>query len=255
MGKLDKPTLAGIALCALPVAAFSAWSQFETARVTGVPFQLAWVFPMATDATAFVATRIWLDDRFAPDLKVDRDDPIEQRKRGVRCYAAGLAMAAILLSVGGAAAHPALQAIAVPFWLQLAIGGLPSLALAGLIHLAAVIAAANIPNRPAKPRKDKAAKTAATVGHRPPTSTVAAPKSNAPSETGSELARRVQAPSPVGSPEIGKGSVRDRMRAYLDQHPDTTGAELDRKFDTKNYGRGVVRTWKRAHDPAKASGE
>jgi hypothetical protein len=251
VGKLDKPTLAGVALCAVPVAAFSAWSQFETAKMAGVPGALAWVFPMATDATAFVATRIWLDDRFAPGLKADRDDPTEQRKRGVRRYAAGLAMAAILLSVGGAAAHLALQGVAVPFWLQLSIGGLPSFALAGLVHLAAIIAAASIPSRPAKAKK--APKTVGTVEARPPTSTVPAPKSA--SGTGSALHRGPDTASSIASPEIGKGSLRDRMLAYLDRHGEVTGAELDRMFNAKNYGRGVVRAWKKAHDLPKVSGE
>lgn len=239
MGTLDKPTLTGIIACALPVAAFSAWSQFETARLSGVPWGLAWVFPMATDATAFVATRVWLDSRFAPDAK-DGDD-LATRKRKVRRYAAGLALACILLSVGGAAAHLAVQGIAVPWQLQLAIGGLPSVALAGLVHLAAIIAAASIPAR-SKPRKDKAAKTAGTVGHRPPTSTVPAPK------------------PPTATPEVGKGSKRTLMLAWLDEHPDaadnkTIGAELDQLFGTSNYGRGVVRAWKKARELPKASGE
>jgi hypothetical protein len=240
VGKVDKPTLIGISACALPVAAFSAWSQFETARIAGVPLQLAWVFPMATDATAFVSTRIWLDERFAPDSKIAADDPTEQRKRGVRRYAAGLAMAAILLSVGGAAAHLALQGVAVPFLLQLAIGGLPSFALAGLVHLAAIIAAANIPAR-SKPRTPKvSAKAAGTAEPRPPTSAVPVSTS---------------APKPITSPEIGQGSKRARMLAYLDEHPRTSGAELDRIFGTKDYGRGVVLTWKKRHPRDKASGE
>lgn len=240
MGKLDRPTLIGVSACALPVAAFSAWSQFETARMAGVPVALAWVFPMATDATAFVSTRIWLDDRFAPDPKADAEGEIEQRKRGVRRYAAGLAMACILLSVGGAAAHLALKGVPVPFWLQLAIGGLPSFALAGLVHLAAIIAAANIPAR-SKPRTPKvSAKTAGTAEPRPPTSAV-------PVST-------IQAVQAV-PPEIGKGSIRDQMWAYLDKYGETSGAELDRRFGAKDYGRGVLRAWKKTQETPKASGE
>lgn len=51
-------------------------------------------------------------------------------------------------------------------------------------------------------------------------------------------------------------SIRHRMFAYLDKHPEASGAELDRVFDTKQYGRGVLRSWKthNSHD-AKASGE
>jgi hypothetical protein len=258
VGTLDKPTLAGIALCALPVAAFSAYSQFETARLAGVPTQLAWVFPMATDATAFVSTRVWLDARFSPDDKDDKE--LADRKRKVRRYAALLTLACIVLSVGGAAAHLAIQGIAVPWLLQLAIGGLPSVALAGLVHLAAIIAAANI----ATPRRHgKAPKTVGTAGQRPPTPAVPAPSRPGGGASGnaSTLERRPLVSTPVGSPEIGKGSVREQMWAYLDANPEFAfergaGAALDRRFGGKDYGRGVVSAWKKARaDRPKASGE
>lgn len=226
MGKLDKPTLTGIVLCALPVASFSAWSQFETARLAGVPWPLAWVFPMATDATAFVSTRVWLDP----------DNP-----KQVRGFAAKLTWTCILLAIGGAAAHLVLMTMAAPpFWVKLTVGGLPTVSLAGLVHLGAIIVAANVP---AKVKKTKAAKTAGTVEHRPPTSTVPAPK-----------------PAPAAAPEVGKGSKRTLMLSWLDENPDaadskTIGAELDQLFGTSNYGRGVARAWRKARDLPKASGE
>jgi hypothetical protein len=53
---------------------------------------------------------------------------------------------------------------------------------------------------------------------------------------------------------LAEGAVRrEAMFAYLDDHPDATGAELDRKFGTSNYGRTIVRAWKQRN--ARASGE
>lgn len=58
--------------------------------------------------------------------------------------------------------------------------------------------------------------------------------------------------------DIAEGvSRRDKMFAHLDAHPDTTGAQLDGLFGTKNYGRGVLRAWKaeQSECAAIASGE
>jgi hypothetical protein len=127
--RADRVTLAGIATCALPVAAYSSWSQFETSRMTGVPVGLAWVMPMATDASATVATRVWLNS---------------EHPRPIRRYAATVALGCMLLSVAGAATHLVLADQQSPpqMWLRLLIGGLPSLALAALVHLGALLSAA-----------------------------------------------------------------------------------------------------------------
>lgn len=124
--RIDRPTMLGIAGAALAVAAFSAWSQFEMARLAGTPVALAWVLPVATDACGFVASRVWISEDYTS---------------GVRRYAAVLTLSAALLSILSAGTHLVLVDVAVaPLWLRLAIGGLPSAALAALIHLAALVA-------------------------------------------------------------------------------------------------------------------
>jgi len=248
VAKLDKPTLAGLVFCALPVAAFSAFSQFETGRMAHIPGELAWVMPVATDAAAFVATRVWLDEKYS---------------RGIRRYAAWIVIGCVLLSVAGAALHLGLSVPEgqpsknVPDWLPFAVGAIPSLVLAALIHLGALIGAT--PEKHVKtsrattpsPRKG-GSPNVGTAEHRPPTSAVptSKPKASPSAETAPELKTKPDGASSVTStlqPEVGKGSTRDQMLAYLDKHGEVSGAELDRIFNTKDYGRGVLRTWRKRH--------
>jgi hypothetical protein len=252
VAKLDKPTLAGIAFCALSVAAFSAYSQFETARLSGVPWQLSWVLPVTTDATGFVATRVWMTST---------------NSRGLRHYAAFITLACIALSIAGAGAHLALGDTPAPWQLRLTVGGLPSMALGALVHLVALLAAQrreateteNTAKKSHKRRTKRAASQAAGAAEpvRPPTS--AAPVSTSDvsdvsTETGSDLnSAPVNASSVASPPEVGKGSKREQMLAHLDEHGEVTGAELDRIFGTKNYGRGVLKMWRKRHP--QASGE
>lgn len=252
MAKLDRPTLAGLTLCALPVALFSAYSQFETGRLAHIPAQLSWVLPVATDAAAFVATRIWLDEKY---------------ESGIRRYAAFIVSMCVFFSIAGAAIHIGLtsgtQPPVAPGWLGYALGAIPSLVLAFLIHLGALIGAA--PEKHVKtsratssPRKT-GSPSAGAAEHRPPTSAVptSKPQADLSTETGSGLKVEPARASSVASapaPEVGKNSVRAQMLAWLDTiNGDTNGAELDRKFGTQNYGRGVLRAWKKHHPIA--SGE
>lgn len=246
MSGLDRSTLMGVVMCAVPVATYSAYSQFETARMTNVPWQLAWVLPVTTDATGFVATRVWLN----PD-----------NNRGVQRYAAFIALLCIGLSFAGAAIHLALAGASAPWWLRLAVGGLPSLALAALVHLGAILAKQGrdeekktAPRRESA-KKTRAPKTASAV--EPvisPTSTVPASIPDIPTETAFPLnPTPVNATSVGSAPEVGAGSKRAQMLAYLDQHGEVAGVELDRLFNTKDYGRGVLATWRKRHP--QASGE
>lgn len=56
-----------------------------------------------------------------------------------------------------------------------------------------------------------------------------------------------------------RGSQRARMAAYanaqLDAGVEITGADLDREFGTKNYGRAVLRDVKEARQPAATAGD
>lgn len=231
----DRLTVAGIALCGVPVAAFSAVSLFTTAREAGVPTWLAWVLPVATDLCALVSTRIWLSARHSD---------------GIRRYAAGIALAAMTLSFVGASLH--LVVAGSPWWLRLAVGGVPSLSLAAIVHLGAMIAMEAAGRR----------RVAAAI----PTATV--PAATAPQVTPEQAGagRDVDAiPSPRPAPATNhaapnavtphavvsiseKASRRAAMWAYLDAHPDASGADLDREFGTNNYGRSVRKAWEKARD-------
>jgi len=240
----DVWTIVGIVACALPVAAFSSYSQFMTAHGAGMPLQLAWVLPMATDATAFVATRVWLSPLYTP---------------GVRRYAASLVLTCMVLSFAGASIHLALPVL--PRWMGLPIGGLPSLALAGLVHLGALVGAGN---------KQVAAPSTASTNHRRRSRGATTGAGDAglnsapPAPSVVPAARTAPASTPAADASAGasvvtlgdRGAVRAQMLNYLDEHPNATGADLDRTFGTSNYGRTVVRHWKRHRQPAdQASGE
>lgn len=238
----DHPTVFGIAACAVPVAAFSSYTLFTTAHGAGVPIQLAWVLPVATDLAALVATRVWLSPRYP---------------KSIQRYAASIAMAAMTLSFVGASLHYAVDG-ATPAWLRIAVGGLPSLSLAAIVHLGALIVADRAGKRARKSVSAPEVVTA-TPTVTPDTSGVLA----SPVEVG-EPARIPDVPIPRSEAEPsernnvvvlgeGRSARRHQMLAYLDENPDATGAELDRVFDTKDYGRTIRRDWTRRQQ--KVSGE
>lgn len=260
--KLDTPTAVGLTFCAVPVAVFSGYSQFETARMVNIPAQLAWVLFVSTDAAAYVATRVWLNSKYS---------------EGIRRYAAFIVIICVALSIAGAALHVGLGTATEmneagksvikppPAWLGFAVGAIPSLVLAGLIHLGALVGAtAETPvTRSTKPRP----RSEATPSPRPrvePVAASAAEPVNPPSAAlvstsdivamaKPELTVIHDDPSPPT--EISDASNRKaRMLTYLDERDgEVTGAELDRQFGTKNYGARLVREW-RSKNPM-ASGE
>jgi hypothetical protein len=253
----DKAMLAGVVLCGVSVAAYSSWAQFNIADAVGYPTGLAWVVPVATDATAALGTRAWMSPHYGD---------------GVRSYGRFLAIMAIVLSILTAALHLVIPTDSpipctgtpvpctgspVPWYLRLAIGGLPSLALAALVHLGALTAQ----DRP-KPSKTRSPSRRAASPH-----AVAAVNQVSPAEdlvTVGQVATTDNAmnlSTTEGLPQIDRttGSRRKRMFAYLDEHPDATGAELDSAFSTTNYGRRVRRDWEAhrrgLHLVEQASGE
>ena len=242
MATLDKPTLVGLTGCAVPVALFSAYSQFELGLMAGIDPRLAWVMPVATDAAAYVATRVWLDEKYP---------------KGIQRYAASIVIVCVALSVAGAALHLGLSKPPVPQWLPFAVGAIPSLALAGLIHLGALIAA--IPDKhgkasPAKPpRQKRESPSSGVVEPVRPVATTPASKSPAALTSVRSHVSEIE-DAPMSRPEVGKGSARAQMLAYIESvNGETNGAELDRMFNTSNYGRGVLNTWRKRHPIA--SGE
>lgn len=259
--KTDHSTVIGIALCGIPVGTFSSYTLFTTAQGAGVPSALAWVLPVATDLSAIVATRVWLSGRYPASI---------------RRYAASIAVIAMALSFVGASLHYAVEAS--PWWLRMAVGGLPSLSLAALVHLGALIVAYRADKPPrgrsgkgaTAPRVDAAPEPRARVRpdrksaqHNVSASEACAVTPTATPDVSDALASdvieageqsapaEVPAPRAETKPESGSNVValsegratRDQMLAYLDDHPDATGAELDRTFNTKNYGARVRRAW------------
>jgi hypothetical protein len=214
----DAAMLVGVLACGLSVAAYSSWAQFNIATAAGYPLALAWVVPVATDATAALGTRAWMSAHYSD---------------GVRGYGRLLAIAAITLSFLTAALHLVIPTTGpIPWQVRLTIGGLPSLALAALIHLGAL----TVQNKPK-------AKTSSRKATAPRANTIIAEPAPAPESTVSHIA--VDAPSPT-QVNVG-GSTRDRMTAYLGEHPQASGAELDAQFGTKNYGRKIRATWLKEH--------
>lgn len=273
--KTDHSTVIGIALCGIPVGTFSSYTLFTTAHGAGVPAFLAWVLPVATDLSAIVATRVWLSARYPASI---------------RRYAATIAIIAMALSFVGASLHYAVETS--PWWLRMAVGGLPSLSLAALVHLGALIVAYRADKPPrgrsgkgaTAPRVDAAPEprlrvrpdrksapnvsapearaVAPTVA--PDASGALAPNVTEEGEQAAPAAAEVPAPrAETVRPEstnvvaLNEGrATRERMLAYLDDHPEATGAELDRAFKTKNYGARVRRAWQAQQaEREKVSGE
>jgi len=241
----DRVMLTGVGACGLAVAAYSSWAQFSIATAAGYPVALAWVVPVATDATAALGTRAWMSPNYGDK---------------VRGYGQRLACMAIGLSVLTAALHLVVPTTGpVPWQLRLAIGGLPSLALAAVIHLGALTAKDKPRARPSAKSRDKSARETAssqavTAAANAQTPTARTVSQVATTEHGMNLSTFTPPPAQSGD----AGNTRARMMAHLDQHPAATGADLDAKFGTTSYGRKVRRDWEKnrgLHLVNQASGE
>jgi hypothetical protein len=248
--QIDTATAWGVGAAVLGVLTFSTYSQYETARLVGVPWQLAWVLPIATDATELVAARAWMTTA---------------RDSGLRRYAATITIACMVLSFLGASGHLLIQRLTlIPDWLLVTIGGLPSLALAALIHLVALMiserdnARTLVRGAARRTRRTAAASAAPTpttgspaVPPKPagePEPTTEPPGATSHRAGGNPETSREPGGSvvPITSAHHAQGSPtgrRERMVAHLNAHPDATGAELDRTFGTTNYGARVRRAW------------
>lgn len=237
----DKAMLAGVVVCGLSVATYSSWAQFSIAEAAGYPGNLAWVVPVSTDATAVLGTRAWMSPHYG---------------NGVRSYGRFLALAAIVLSIITAALHLVVPGdTPIPWQLRLTVGGLPSLALAALVHLGA-LTAKDKPKQ--KPNKSHVVRRA-TASPRAATPTEQVPTEKSPSVVArTEDVTDLPTPAIPAPNKVGLGSNRQKMFAYLDEHPDATGADLDAVFNTTHYGRKVRRDWetrRTLHVVDQASGE
>jgi hypothetical protein len=225
----DKAMLAGVGVCGMAVAAYSSWAQFNIADACGYPTGLAWVVPVATDATAALGTRAWMSPHYGD---------------GVRSYGRFLAILAIALSIMTAALHLVVPTDhPIPWQIRLAIGGLPSLALAALVHLGALTAQdpRRIKTSANKQTRRPTSPQAGTAMHAPVP--VPQPRSVTDQVATTDNATKLSTSVRTSTQKKTANSRRTQMYAYLDQHPEATGADLDAAFDTTNYGRRVRRDW------------
>lgn len=151
---------------------FSAlWRLAERANVA---VSLAWLLPVAVDATIVIATRVWL---------------IGDAGTRVTRYARRLAIAALLLSVAGNAAEHGMAAygVAAPWWVLVAVSAVPPAALGATVHLAALLSGA--------------------------LSTIAARPGSASTPAGRRDTKRSRAPKHVASPEPGGATAATSIAA------------------------------------------
>ena len=238
----------------------------EVALSATVTKDIAWLYPIITDALALVA--------YAATAILTG---------AARRYAATVVFGAAGLSGLAQAAYLAGGAGAASGVLRFGVGAWPAIAAALTAHLlwllrearrnAAAEAAAEQRRLAAEQRRladEQAAQRKADADHRaelrvreleaiaraeeaknrPQPQLRSAPRKPA----AAKKARATAAPAP----EIGTGSVRQNMLAFLDGHRDAalageiTGGALDREFGTNNYGRGVLKAWRDKNDPTAA---
>jgi hypothetical protein len=121
-----KLTWTGLAIVALAAAVLSFTSLRSLAIICGTPTYLAWLLPVAIDAAAAVATRIWLHPA----------SPGE-----VRGYARRWSLFALALSVAGNGTAHALAAYLVtpPWWAVVVVAAVPPAMLGAVVHLASMV--------------------------------------------------------------------------------------------------------------------
>jgi len=245
-GRWDRATVAGMAAPALAAAVLSFSALAGLARLAGVTgtagaFRLAWLLPIAIDAYAVTATRVWL--RTATS---DR----------TRLYARRNAIGAIALSVAGNAAFHGLSAAGVhrltgggfAWLLVVAVSAVPPVILGLVGHLHALICADHTAHSEPAPTP---VATAAPVTVEPPSSTTRPAVSRTtsgrsrPTGTGPNTAKRTGNTSTGNGTPSGRGDAEAVMRRHWQTERAAgrtpTGAELDRIAGTRDYGRKVRR--------------
>lgn len=259
-------------LVVLGAGAVTAHGLFEVATNSKVPKEIAWIYPVITDGLALVAyaSAAHLEDRarrYAWTVVI------------LAAGMSGLAQAALLASgMDGA-----------PVLLRFGIGAWPAVAAAISAHLLFLLREARQVKAQMRTQQEQQAWADAEQQRRRDAEAAAEAESrrrieemNAKRLADEAEAARIAAekapPKPqrkrattrpaaakhrkttqAPAPEIGTGSARQRMLAYLDEHADEalagtiTGGELDRLFDTNNYGRGVLKAWREKHEKAQAA--
>lgn len=243
----DKPTIIGVAVLMVALGAFSSFSQFQLAVTAGFPRELGWVLPVATDATAVVATRVFISPHYVS---------------GIRNYAGGIVLVCVLGSFVGAAMHAVVPSgVITQGWeaLRLTCGGAPSLCLAAVIHLASMLPSGRIAHA-----VSSAAVLTPAVEETVSTQTIdeVVPETVPPAKS----ALHVVEPPPVervaGAPDwlVDGMKAWQAMYAYMDRHPDTTVTALDRfgvqyLNTSMGYASKIRRQWAAERKQQKASGQ
>lgn len=180
-------------LVALGAAAATAHGLFEVAVASGVPWQIAWIYPLITDGLAIVA--------YAATSRLPKHG--RRYAWGVVILAAGLSGLAQAVYLAGGVARPAGAASAADGLLRFGVGAWPAVAAAIVAHLLFMLAT-DRPDR-AAPATDGRLRVAFTGAH------LAAAAAAAPDTTPSVQAPAVRAPGvqsdPVQSPGLDASSV------------------------------------------------
>lgn len=201
-------TWAGIGVVALSAAVMSFATLWRLAERANAPSQLAWLLPVAVDATIVLATAVWIAG---------------QAGHRVTRYARGLALCALTLSVAGNAAEHGMTAynLAAPWWVLVTVSAVPPAALGATVHLAALLGSAT---------RDTTAKRAARPAPRLQAAPAALPVASAPRREGDKATR------------MRATFERYRTEGRLDE---LTGAELARSADANpSLGRRYLKQWR-----------
>lgn len=139
-------TWVGLFVVAVAAAVLSFASLRHLAAICGTSERLAWLLPVAIDAAAVVATRVWLSRRVPA---------------GARHQARRLAIGAIVLSVVGNAADHVLSAFRIvpPWYAVVAVGAVAPAVLGTVAHLVALVVAPEEDPQVTDPGEDLVART------------------------------------------------------------------------------------------------
>lgn len=246
-------------LVVLGAAVLTVHGLFGVAVSATVPKEIAWIYPAITDGLALVA---YVSTQYL--------------EGGARKYAwtvvviaaglSGLAQAVYL--VGG-------SATAAADGLRFGVGAWPAICAAIAAHLVFLLREARRAARAAAAERQRqhAAEMAAqrkadedrrAAQHVRELEALARVEQAKHQPAKRTPAKRATTRKPTGkpaapAPEIGTGSRRAEMQAYLDEHSDEavagdiSGGQLDKLFGTNNYGRGVLKAWRDKYDKTQAT--
>jgi hypothetical protein len=235
-GSRDGWTYAGILAVAVAAAVLSFDSLTGLAHLAGVTgrlagFRLSWLLPIAVDAYAVTATRVWL--RTAGTART-------------AAYARRNAVGAIVLSVAGNATFhgltaAGLTALATTGWgwlLVVAVSAVPPVMLGLVAHLHALVSGDHRTTETTTRPVNETAALSASAGTTPAETRTA--HSNAGTERPASRSR-----SRAGSRSRDGAGAEVLMREHWDRERAAgrtpTGADLDRVAGTRDYGRKVRR--------------